>query len=199
MGNIYSITVQGTTYSGNTSFPSAETLYWPIEGFELPGFVAIEAPIPAGNAGFTDPNVLDAFLMVGSPLDTNVLAGELQWGSNSATHSEFSDGNISQALAAIDETTQEFDPLTNTLTITIPDATTAMISQLDTFTKASNLISTPAEIVGGIITLDFSPDWTTLVGSATFYGNGFIEPGSSAWSASFSGAFTQNYQGLAEV
>jgi hypothetical protein len=198
MGNIYSITVEGATYSGNTSFPSPETSYFPIEGFALPGFLAVESPIPAGNAGSTDPNVVDTLLMVGSPFDINVLAGELQWASNSAMHTVFSDGNFGQTTA-IDETTQSFDPLTNTLTVTIQDSTTASISQLDSFNKSSSLISTPAEIVGGTIEMDFSDDWSTVTGAATFIGNGFIEPGSSAWSAVFSGVFTQSYVGLAET
>lgn len=202
MGNIYNITVEGATYSGNTAFPVAETSYTPIEGFVLPGFLAIESGIPAGNAQTTDPNMVDTLLFVGSPLDTNVLAGEIEWASNSAMYTTFNaatGANAAQAGAAIDETVQSFDPTTNTLTITIADATTALTSQLDMFNKSSSFLSTPAEIVGGTIVMQFSPDFTTVVGSAVFLGNGYIEPGSSAWSATFSGTLVQNYVGLAEV
>ena len=202
MGNIYNITVEGATYSGNTSFPMAETSYLPIEAFALPGFLAIESPIPAGNAGTTDPNIVDTLLFVGSPLDANVLAGEIEWASNNAMYTEFqavTGANDAQAGVAIDETTQVFDPTTNTLTITIQDSTTALISQLDLFNKSSSFLSTPAEIVGGSIAMQFSPDGTTVTGSATFFGNGFIEPGASAWSANFSGTLAQTYVGLAEI
>jgi len=60
------------------------------------------------------------------------------------------------------------------------------------------ILSKPAEIVGGTVNLQFSPDFTRVTGTATFYGNGYIEPGSSAWSANFTGLLAQTYVGLAE-
>lgn len=199
MGNIYSIAVEGSTYSGNTNFPSELTTYAPLEPFLQQGILAIETGILPGNSN-TDQNVFDVGLFVGSPLDINVQAGELQWASNQALHSEFDEitGANSAQLLGIDETLQAFDPVTNTLTMTIADPNTALISQLDMFNKRSSILSTPAEVVGGTVNLQFSPDFTTVTGTATFYGNGYIEPGSSAWSANFTGVLAQTYVGLAE-
>jgi hypothetical protein len=186
---LYQLDVQGLTYDGSTSFPGPDTVYTPRESFATQGgaLLAVEPPIPPSN-DTTGANAADVGLYVGTPTDADVHAGEMLWASNSAVHSLYSGitGASDGQLAAIDETFQAYDPATRTLTIDI-DPNTALTTNIDHFVKSSGLLGAPAEIVDGTMTLQFSEDFTQVTGTATFIGNGFIEPGASAWSADFSG------------
>ena len=62
-----------------------------------------------------------------------------------------------------------------------------MTTNIDNYNKTGGLLGAPAEIVDGVITIQFSADLRTVSGNATFFGNGFIEPGASAWQAQFGG------------
>lgn len=198
MGNIYNISLTGQTLAGNTNFPSQATSYTPLEAFNLGGILTFETAILPGNNN-TGLNAADVGLYVGNIVDANVVAGEIQWASNQAVHKEFDEitgASISQ-IVGIDETFQTYDANTRTLTMSI-DPSTALISNIDSFNKRSSLLSGPAEIVGGTVTLQFSPGFDQVVGNATFLGNGFIEPGAYAWQANFSGTLASNFVGLAE-
>ena len=200
MGSIYNLTLAGQTLAGNTSFPSTATSYTPLEAFNLSGILTFESPtiIPRNNN--TDRNVADVGLYVGNVVDANVVAGEIQWASNQAVHWEFDEitgASISQFVNRVDETFQSYDDSTRTLTMSI-DPSTALTSNIDSFNKRSSLFSAPVEIVGGTVTLQFSPGFDQVTGSATLIGNGFIEPGAYAWEANFSGTLAANFVGLAE-
>jgi hypothetical protein len=204
VGNIYNITVEGGIYAGNTIFPMPETSYRLWENFSREGFLAIERGFIAGNTQNTDQNQFETFLYAGTPLDSNVRAGEIQWASNNGLYAEFRSrtGVIDpRAGSAIDETSQSFDPTTNTLTITIPDATTALSTQLDLFNRQSNSPDASAAIVNGTIAIQFSDDRRTITGRASFYGNGNAESESvaSLWNAEFSGTLNETYIGLGET
>jgi hypothetical protein len=212
MGDRYSIDITGQTLTGDTSFPSANTTYTPLEQFSESGILTIESPILAANNN-SDANTLDVGLYGGVTNDVDVLAGEIWWASNSAVHYSNRDiTGVSESLSAqsqllpvgesfggIDEVTQVFDPETNTLTIEINDPNTALGSNIDNFYKSSSILSAPGEIVAGTITLQFSPDRTQVSGSATFIANGYIEPGASAWQGEFTGVLTDNFVGVAET
>ena len=200
MGNRYAIEITGQTLAGNSSFPSVNTSYSPLEQFRESGILTLETTIPPSNAN-PDLNVFDIGLYGGNFADLNVLAGEIWWASNNAVHYSNRDitGASESQLAGIDETTQVFDPATNTLTIEINDPNIAVTTQLDTFNKNSGLTSAPVQIVDGIINLQFSQDFTQVVGNASFVANGFIEPGAYAWQGEFSGVLTENFVGVAEV
>ncbi|MBE9046585.1 hypothetical protein IQ255_19590 [Pleurocapsales cyanobacterium LEGE 10410] len=106
---------------------------------------------------------------------------------------------IGDTFGGIDEVNQVFDPTTNTWTIQINDPSIAVTSNTDHFYKSSSILSAPGEIVAGTITLQFSPDNTQVSGSATFFSNGFIEPGAYAWQGEFTGVLTDNFVGVAET
>lgn len=200
MGNRYTIEITGQTLAGNTTFPSANTSYSPLEQFREIGILTLENTIFPSNNN-TDLNVFDVGLYGGNLTDLNVLAGEIWWASNSAVHYSNRDitGASTSQLAGIDETTQFYDQATNTLTIEIGDPNTAVTTQLDTFNKSSSFLSAPVQIIGGTVTLQFSQDFTQVVGNATFIANGFIEPGAYAWQGEFSGEFIGNFVGVAEL
>lgn len=201
MGNIYSLTIAGQTFAGNTNFPSDVTAYTPLEAFTQTGVLTLESPTitPANNN--TDLNLFDVGFYAGNIYDITATAGEIQWASNNAVHAEFNEitgASVSQ-IVGIDETFQSFDSATNTLTMAI-DPATAPITQLDSFIKLSSSLglTAPVQIVGGTVTLQFSSDFTQVNGTATFIGNGYIEPGAYAWQANFSGILTGNFIGLGE-
>lgn len=198
MGSLYQLQVQGTTFFGNSGTPQVlSTEFTPAESFQLGGALAIETPIFASNSSSSDRNVLDAGLFVGSPLDANVQGGELQFATNSAIHREFSDGNFSQS-AALDVTSQGYDPQTRTLTIQV-DQNFAPTIQLNLFNTRSSFTSTPTQVIGGQIQIQFSEDFQRVAGTVTLLGNGFVQPGQRLYQANFDGFWIQNYTGVAEA
>lgn len=185
----YELAIQGTTYVGNTNFPGPTTVYTANANFGTArnAILAVEPTIPASNSN-TDANVLDVGLYVGNVEDGNIVAGEIHWASNNAVHLLYqilTDVSGIQG-SSIDETEQAFDPNARTLTVDI-DPNKAPITNFDAFLKGSSILTIPAQIVDGEVSLQFSSSFHTITGSATFIGNGFIEPGSSAWQASFVG------------
>lgn len=196
MANAYQIDLTGTTFSGSTAFISEETVYTPLANFSLSGLLAIEEPVFPSNFQDNDPNDFDLGLFVGSVFDINVLPGEILFASNTALHT-YAGGNFSQ-LAAIDVVEQNFDELTGTWSILVGDSTTARISQLNTFNSSSGILSAPKQILLGEIRLQFSSDQQQVLGSINFFGSGLIEPGTSAYSAEFSGSLIGTYPGLVE-
>ena len=147
----------------------------------------MEAPIAASNVT-TGPNVVDVGLYVGRSSDLNIFAGELTSANNNAIHFFYNviTGASESQLSAIDKIFQTLDEATRTLSIEI-DINTAVTTNIDNYNKTGGLLGAPAEIVDGVITIQFSADLRTVSGNATFFGNRFIEPGASAWQAQFGG------------
>ena len=183
----YQITAQGTTYAGSTSFFNANTTFTPLENFSLPGFLVMtpSAIDPAGLSG-NGVNAADIGILLGTPFDLDVRAGELIWASNNALHDAFA--STRTGAASIDEVTQSFDPNTNTL-VSVLDPNVAPQTNLDFYVEHSGLLGFPRQITGGEVDLFFSPDFTTVHGAVTFYGGGFVEPGTFAQTIQFDGVF----------
>jgi hypothetical protein len=186
---IYQIAVSGVTFSGSTSFFNANTAYTPVANVNQPGFLAV-----AGGAydttGVTGNgiNISDIGLLVGTPFDLDVRAGETIWGSNTAILDTFLSQPSRTGRAALDEATQTFDPATGVLR-TVIDPNVAQQTTLDFFVGRDGILATPRNIVAGEVILDFAPDFSSVVGVATFFGVGIIEPGTFAESLQFQGVF----------
>lgn len=183
----YQINVSGATFAGNTSFLDQNTSFTPLENFLTQDAVLVVTPtVDTVDASGTGVNVADIGLYVGQPLDGDIWAGELIWASNNALHLTFVPGANEGQAAGIDEVFQQFDPTTNTL-VTVLDPNIARTTTLDHYVETSRLLGFPREVVGGEVDLVFSADFTTVHGTATLFGGGFVEPGTFAWSATFDG------------
>jgi hypothetical protein len=181
----YAVTVTGTTYDGSTSRLQQDTTFTPAANFTEQGLLAVVPTVDTAGASGNDVNVVDLGLYVGNPFAVTPDAGSLSWASNSALHVTFLHANQSQT-ADVDDTNQSFDPNTRTLRAVV-DPNIAPAIQLNEFDKTGGLLGFPSPILAGEIDVTFSADNSSVSGKATFYGGGYIEPTTTAWSATFTG------------
>lgn len=183
----YSLSASGTTYSGSTAFLSSSTTFTPVRSFSLPAVLVLSSTIDTSGASRTGINLLDVGLEVSNPFSGTPPAGALIWASNNALHDVF--GQTTTGKGAIDEVTQTYDPATRTLVMRL-DGNVAGTTTLDYYTQTAGVLAVPRHITNGEVDITFSADGRSLTGRAAFYGNGYVEPTTSAWSATFSGSTT---------
>jgi hypothetical protein len=184
---LYQITVSGATSGGSTAFfdPNVTT-FTPIEAFTLGGFLLTADPQDPVGASGNGVNLLDIGLVIGTPFDLDVRAGELVWSSNNALHPVLTgESTFFEPLGAIDEVFQSV-AADGTL-VTQIDPNRAPQTNTDFYVETSGLLGIPRQIVGGELDMTFSADGTSVSGVATLFGGGFIEPGTFAWGATFQG------------
>jgi len=181
----YAITVTGATFDGNTSTPQPTTQFTPRANFQLPGVLAVVPGVVQDNAAGNGVNGVDVGLFVGSPLAVTPPAGSLTWVSNTALLG-FIGGSKNVTAAAVDDAFESFDPATHTLALAV-DPRIAPTIQLNEFDKTGGLLGFPSPIQNGTVVLTFSPDNRTVTGTVSFTGGGFIEPTTTAWSATLIG------------
>lgn len=182
----WAITVAGTTYDGNTStLQPGNTHFTPVSNFQQSGILAVIPTVDATNASGNGVNPVDIGLYVGSTLATIPATGSLAWASNNGIHIGFLHANGSQ-LSAIDDAVMSLDPKTHTLTAFVDQRLSPTI-QLNEFDKTGGLLGFPSPILAGQIVLTFSADNSTVSGTATFFGGGFIEPTTTAWTGTITG------------
>jgi hypothetical protein len=181
----YALTVTGSTFDGNTSTLQPTTKFTPAANFRLPGTLVVTPGINKDNASGNGVNGVDVGLFVGNPLAVTPAAGSIDFVTNSALLG-FIGGSKDVQAAAIDDVVEGFNPATHTLTLAV-DPRLAPTIQLNEFDKTGGLLGFPSPILNGNATLTFSPDNQTVTGTVTFAGGGFIEPTTTAWSATFIG------------
>jgi hypothetical protein len=179
---VYDIAITGNTYSGSTNFlSSATTFNFPI-AFSRTGVVVVTETIDETNASGNGLNARDIALVTGNIGVGG--AGVLQFATNSALHQLFG-GNFSQA-ASLDVAFVTTNTQAGTIRVTV-DNTIARTTQLNTLFRTGGLLALPFQITFGIIDLQFTNGGRDLDGSLTLFGEGFIEAGTAAVQATFSG------------
>jgi hypothetical protein len=173
----------GTTYYGDTNFLSAFTHFSAYQTFGLYGSLILTPTIDPYNASNNGVNPHDVAINTGNIGLGG--AGVLEYATNTYLHQYFG-GNESQA-AAVDVANVSEDDGAGTMTVN-PDSNTARISQLNVMYVSDGLLSTGYQIIAGQIDLQFSNGGTEVSGTLTLYGEGFIEAGTVAIQASFSGS-----------
>lgn len=182
----YRITASGTTFSSNTSFPTANTSYTPETNFQLPGAIVIEPRIAAQNAGRNGANARDVTFVIGNDASLTA-AGTLRYSTNTLGHRHWG-GSTSRP--AIDTAFVSANNRTSRLNIRV-DPQWSRNDTTNLFSWRSSLVNAPKQILAGSTTIRFTNRGRRISGSVTFYGNGFIEPGAYAYTATFRGNLFQ--------
>jgi hypothetical protein len=181
----YNLTVSGTTYAGNTAFPSPNTSYNPIENFRLGGTLVVEPTIrQVQNSGRNGVNVRDIGFFVGTANDyaTN-RAGSLRYGTHTYMHRYW--GGRTLGRPALDTAYVNVNGNQN-LRASV-DSAWARNDTTNTFAWRTSLLSAPKQILQGHIQVRFTNGGRNVVGQAVFVGGGIVEPGTYAYAAQFSG------------
>lgn len=187
----YSITVTGTTYSGSTNFLDPSTVFTPLARFSLTGSLLVEPPVgvdlnPQGQST-NGVNARDVGFFVGQPIIGQ--AGALWLVTDSLL---FSQVHINLPSAeALDVAFVTADERAGTINIRLDGDLSglpfARALPQNSYGLTSGLLGELAQILTGSATLQFSPDGGTVTGTITVFGGGIIEPGASAYQATFTG------------
>jgi len=181
----YKISASGTTYSGSTSFPASNTQYTPAFNFGLPGTLIVERRIAAQNSNGLNPREVGLFIGNDASLIT---AGTLRYGTHTYMHRYW--GGLTTGRPAIDTAFVRTNNRANTLTADV-DPQWARNDTTNLFSWNSSFTSAPKQILAGKVTIRFKNGGRRVSGSATFVGNGFVEPGAYAYTATFTGTLSR--------
>jgi hypothetical protein len=190
----YAITMTGTVFSGSTNFLDTTTVFTPLSNFTLPGGLVIEPPVgvnftPTGQTT-NGVNARDVGFFVGSPIAGQ--AGALWLVTDSFL---FSQVHINLPTSEVfDDAFVTANAAAGTLDIRLDGDLSglpyARVVVQNTYGLTSGLLGELAQILTGGAKLQFSPDGRTVSGSVRVLGGGIIEPGSSAYQATFTGTRT---------
>ena len=191
---VYAITMTGTTYSGSTNFLDPTTVFTPLAQFTLPGTLVVEPPVgvdinPQGQAT-NGVNARDVGFFVGQPLVGQ--AGALWLVTDSLL---FSQVHINlPSLQPLDVAFVTADEKVGTINIRLDGDLQGLpyaraLTQ-NSYGLTSGLLGELAQILTGDATLQFSPDGKIVTGTVKVFGGGIIEPGASAYQATFTGTRT---------
>jgi hypothetical protein len=190
----YAITMTGTTYSGDTNFLQPTTVFTPLSQFALAGSLLVEPPVgvdlnPTGQTT-NGVNARDVGFFVGSP--TAGQAGALWFVTDSFL---FGQVHINLPTAEVlDVAFVTANEQAGTLNIRLDGDLNglpyARALPQNSYGLTSGLLGDLAQILTGGATLQFSPDGRTVSGRVGVLGGGIIEPGASAYSATFTGTRT---------
>ncbi|HEY9631518.1 MAG TPA: hypothetical protein V6C84_29860 [Coleofasciculaceae cyanobacterium] len=181
----YRISASGTTYSGNTSFPSSNTSYTPAANFRLPGALVIEPRLGAQNTNRRNGlNAREITFIIGNDASL-ITAGTLRYSTHTWGHRHW--GGRTAGRPAIDTAFVSANNRTNILSGSV-DPQWSRNDTSNLFSWKSSLTSAPKQILSGNFRIRFTNGGRNISGSITFFGNGFIEPGAYAYTASFTGS-----------
>lgn len=180
----YRISASGTTYFGNTNFPSANTTYTPAFNFRLPGALYIEPKLPAQNINRRNgSNAREITFVIGNDISL-ITAGTLRYSTHTWGHRHW--GNITVGRPALDTAFVRANRRTSRLSSVI-DPQWSRNDASNLFSWRSSFISAPKQILAGNVTIRFTNGGRRVTGRVNFFGNGFIEPGAYAYAATFTG------------
>ncbi len=190
----YAITMTGTVFSGSTNFLDTTTVFTPLSNFTLPGSLLVEPPVgvnftPTGQTT-NGVNARDVGFFVGSPIAGQ--AGALWLVTDSFLYSQVhinlpTSEVFDDAFVTANEQTGRLDMRLDGDLSGLPYARAVVQNN---YGLTSGLLGELAQILTGGATLQFSPDGRTVSGSVRVLGGGIIEPGSSAYQATFTGTRT---------
>jgi len=185
---VYNLSVSGSTYFGNTSFLSPQTRYSLANNFRLGGTLVVDPGILPSNltSSANGRNAKDLILQVGGGPYSSVrpAAGAAQFATNSVLHRLFGGG--SSQNAAIDVAYVNTNQSAGTIDLQV-DSNISRTVSLNSFLRTGGLLASPAQVLSGNMNLRFSNGGRNVTGSVTFYGSGYIQPGTGAYTATFSG------------
>jgi hypothetical protein len=130
---------------------------------------------------------MDIGLLVGTPFAGTPHLGDLIWASNTGLESNFVFSTT--APASLDQVTQTYDAISHTLKSVIDEQIAKKVTS-EFFVSGSGLFGHTRKIDAGEIDITFSADAKSLTGTVVFIGDGYVEPGTFAWYATFSGSST---------
>jgi hypothetical protein len=189
----YSITVTGTVFSGSTNFLEPDTVFTPIGQSTLTGGLLVEPPVgvdftPQGQTT-NGVNARDVGFFVGSPL----LA---EPGIYLVTDSYlFSQVRLDlPTLAPFDDAFVTANEQAGQLDIRLDGDLNGLPYARQVLQNAYGvpfgIVGDLAQILTGNAHIQFSTDGQTVSGTINVGGGGVIEPGSSAYQATFTGTRT---------
>lgn len=174
---IYTISIAGTTYFGNTNFPTVQTKYTPEQNFKLQGTLHIIK-------GIAD-NPRDVALIVGYPA-SNPVAGSIWFGSNTRMFRQSGINSDLPSTFGIDIGPMVVDEKAGTLALEITNQNISRNFVLNNFNVRSGLLANVYQILYGTLKLTFAKNGS-VKGEFLFNGNGYIEPSSTAIAATIEG------------
>jgi hypothetical protein len=184
----YSISATGTTYFGNTSFPTSNTSYTPATNFRLPGSLLIESTLPAQNSTSRNGiNARDVMLLIGNDASITT-AGTMRYSTNTWGH-RFWQG-LTTGRPAIDTAVVNVNNQAGMVDIAV-DPQWSRNDTSNIFCWKSSLTNSPKQVLVGNISLRVTNGGRNVTGSATLFGNGIIESAAYAYTVSFSGSLFQ--------
>jgi hypothetical protein len=185
---IYSLSTAGTTYSGNTNFPTQNTSYTPAFNFRLPGALVLESTLAAQNTNRRNGvNPREVGLFIGNDASLST-AGTLRYGTHTWVHRYW--GGRTLGRPALDTAFVSLNNITSTLNVRV-DPQWARNDTTNLFSWRSSLFSAPKQVLAGDISIRFTNGGRNVTGSATFFGNGYIEPGAYAYVVNFTGTLAR--------
>lgn len=168
LGAGYQATITGTVSEWN-SF---------VNAYQVTGVVNLPALL------FVEPHLADPRpeapvigLFTGETPALDQRPGAINFATNSQGFA-VEQGFVNPTIAAIDIASVQANVAAGTVAINV-DELAARTLTVELFRTQSSLISAPAQILAGTMTLNFSPDARTVTGSFDLGGNGLIEPGNT--------------------
>jgi len=184
----YSISATGTTYSGNTSFPSSNTSYRAATDFRLPGALFIEPTLFAQNSNRRNGvNARDVTFVIGGDARL-ITAGTLRYSTHTWGHRHW--GGRTTGRPPLDTAFVNVNNQTDAVSASV-DPQWSRNDTSNLFSWTSSWAGTPKQILAGNVTIRFTNGGRNVSGRVTFFGNGFIEPGAYAYAASFTGSLSR--------
>jgi hypothetical protein len=180
---IYNISVTGTTYYGSTNFLGSTTQFSPYLNFSLNGNMVLSPTIDKTNASHNGINPHDVLFTTGNIGVGG--AGVFEYATNTGLY-QLVGGNSAQA-ADLDMAYVTEDDTAGTITVK-PDQAEARVSQLAVMYVSNGLLSTPYSITVGEIDIHFTNGGSQVSGTILLYGEGMIEAGTVAITATFQGS-----------
>lgn len=173
----YTVVITGTTYFGNTNFPTAQTKYTPEQTFRLTGRLYVDK----GYAGHDR----DVALIVGNPAGSPI-AGSIWFASNTRAYAMPGFGSSSVVNASLDIGPVTIDEKAGTIQVDATDQNVTRSSLLNSYNVRSGLLANVYQILFGTMKLTFVKNGS-VKGEFVFNGNGYIEPSSTAIVATIEG------------
>lgn len=168
LGAGYQATITGTVSEWN-SFVNA---YQVTGNVNLPALLFVEPHLVSPRP---DEPVIGLFTGETPALDDR--PGAINFATNSQGFA-VEQGFVNPTVAAVDIASVQANVAAGTVAVTV-DELAARALTVELFRTQSSLISAPAQILAGTMTLRFSADARTVSGSFDLGGNGLIEPGNT--------------------
>ncbi|MBW7883109.1 MAG: hypothetical protein H3C34_10805 [Caldilineaceae bacterium] len=189
---VYDVVISGTTYFGNTNFPSSSTRYSAYQDFTLRGALVVLPTRDTSGVNFNNgSNARDIGIFVGSPL-SSPQSGSLWFATNTTIFADVGVGNSIPGNASLDIAYVSVDERGGALSVWVDDQSIARTSQLNMFNVKSGLTANVYQVLAGGVELSFGSGGRQVSGALDFVGSGYIYPGSTRIRATISGQLQNN-------